>query len=52
MTDVQARGPSLLRGVLWGLLAAVVVAVAGSVAKETAGTIALFSVGSGLFMGR
>lgn len=51
MTSVQPRGPSLRRGVLWGLLAAVVVAVAGSVAKESLGTIALFSAGSALFVG-
>lgn len=51
MASVQTRGPSLRRGLLWGLLAAVVVAVAGCVAKESLGTIALFSVGSALSMG-
>ena len=51
MTKQDARGASLRRGVLWGLSAGLVVGVAGALAKESVGTIVLFSGGSAILIG-
>lgn len=48
MPSVQPQGTSLRRGLVWGLLTAAVVAVAGHVAEEKFSTIASCSAVSAL----
>lgn len=50
MPSVQPQGKSLRRGLVWGLLTAAVVAVAGHVAEERFSTIASCTAVSALVM--
>jgi hypothetical protein len=50
MTGVEPQGTSPRRALVWGLLTAAVVAIAGFVAEESFGTIASCSAVSALFM--
>ena len=51
MNSTRCRAEDLRRAVFWGLVAFSVVAVAGGVADESLGTIAAFSIPSGLLVG-
>jgi hypothetical protein len=51
MNGAENKAPSLRRGLLYGLVAAVVVAGAGAAARESLGTIAWFALGTALFVG-
>jgi hypothetical protein len=51
MSSTRFRSEDLRRALLWGLVALIVVAVAGGVAEESLGTVAAFSIPSGIVVG-